>query len=327
MISLRAAIARTAIGIYTYPYRKKFASLSRSVTLKNSPYVPPEGFTFAKEVHGGVQVEKLTPQGAVNGIILQFHGGGHTTPMNDMYRKAAERLAENCNCIVYSIDHRTDADLTYPSVHDECYSAYVELCKNVASNDVFVALGDSFGANLLLSTCLRAREDGVPLPSAIVCISSFIDMAASGDSYRANCYKDPLYALPKRYDFETHEKDIRRISPYCGNTPLTDPYLSPAYADLHGFPKTLILCGGSETSLSDSLMLYDGLAKRGCFAKLHVFQGMWHDFMYMLPRLKESKLAWQEIFDFITADLHPKAEAKCTEQNGTVTRVSRKRRR
>ena len=126
---------------------------------------------------------------------------------------------------------------------------------------------------------------------------------------------------------QAHEKDIRRISPYCGNTPLTDPYLSPAYADLHGFPKTLILCGGAETSLSDSLMLYDGLSKRGCFAKLHVFQGMWHDFMYMLPRLKESKLAWQEIFDFITADLHPKAEAKCTEQNGTVTRVSRKRRR
>lgn len=113
MISLRAAIARAAIRAYTYPYRKRFASLSRSVTLKNKPYAPPKGFAFAVEVHGGVQVEKLTPPGVVRGAVLQFHGGGHTTPMNDMYRKAAERLAENCNCIVYSIDHRTDADLTY----------------------------------------------------------------------------------------------------------------------------------------------------------------------------------------------------------------------
>lgn len=34
MISLRAAIVRAAIKIYTYPYRKRFASLSRSIALK-----------------------------------------------------------------------------------------------------------------------------------------------------------------------------------------------------------------------------------------------------------------------------------------------------
>lgn len=302
MISLRAAIARAAIRAYTYPYRKRFASLSRSVTLKNKPYAPPKGFAFAVEVHGGVQVEKLTPPGVVRGAVLQFHGGGHTWPMNDMYRKAAQRLASNCGCIVYSVDYRTAADLTYPSVHDECYSAYAALCKNVLPRD-FVAIGDSFGANLLLSACLRARDDGLPLPSALVCVCSYIDMAASGSSYRDNCHKDPLYALPKRCDFETHEKDIQRISPYCGNTSLTDPYLSPAYADFHSFPQTLIQCGGLETSLSDNIMLFDGLTKSGCPARLHVFNGMWHDFMYMLPRLKESKLAWFEICDFVSAAL------------------------
>ena len=254
MISLRAAIARAAIRAYTYPYRKRFASLSRSVTLKNKPYAPPKGFVFAEEVHGGVQVEKLTPPGVVRGAVLQFHGGGHTAPMNDMYRKAAQRLASTCGCIVYSIDYRTGADLTYPSVHDECYSAYAALCK-------------------------------------------------TGNSYRDNCRKDPLYALPKRCDFETHEKDIRRISPYCGNTSLTDPYLSPAYADFHAFPQTLIQCGGLETSLSDNRMLFDKLTKSGCPARLHVFNGMWHDFMYMFPRLKESKLAWLEICDFVSAAL------------------------
>ncbi len=305
MISLRAAIIRAAIRAYTYPYRKAFASLSRSVTLKNKEYEPPKGFTFTKEKYGGVRVEKLTPPAAPNGIVLQFHGGGHTVPMNDMYRKAAQRLAANCGCIVYSIDHSTGADLVYPAVHDECYLAYSELCKTAPSDGNFAAVGDSFGANLLLSACLRARDNGLPLPSAIVCVCPFIDMAASGNSYRENCYKDPLYAMPKRFDFEEHEKDIRRISPYCGNTPLTDPRLSPAYADFRGFPKTLVLGGGLETSLSDSLMLYDGLLKSKCSAKLHVYRGMWHDFMYMFPRLKESKAAWREIFGFIAADIVP----------------------
>ena len=303
MISLGAAIVRAAIRAYTYPYRKRFASLSRSVTLKNRPYAPPKGFAFSVEKYGGVRVEKLTPLGAVNGIVLQFHGGGHTAPMSGMYRKAAERLAANCGCTVYSVDYRTAADLVYPSVHDECYTAYAELCNGVLSGGNFAAIGDSFGANLLLSACLRARDDRLPLPSAIVCICPFADMAASGSSYRENCYKDPLYAMPKRYDFERYEKNIRRISPYCGNTPLTYPYLSPAYADFQGFPKTLIQCGGLETSLSDSRMLYDGLSAKGCFAELHVFNGMWHDFMYMFPRLKESRLVWREASAFIVENI------------------------
>lgn len=303
MISLGAAIVRAAIRAYTYPYRKRFASLSRSVTLKNKPYSPPKGFAFSAEKYGGVRVEKLTPTGAASGIVLQFHGGGHTASMNDMYRKAAERLAANCGCAVYSVDHRAAADLVYPSLHDECYAAYAELCKSVLSDGNFAAIGDSFGANLLLSACLRARDDSLPLPSAIVCVCPFIDMTASGSSYRENCYKDPLYAMPKRYDFEKYEKNIRRISPYCGNTPLTYPYLSPAYADFRGFPKTLIQCGGLETSLSDSRMLYDGLSAKGRGAEFHVFNGMWHDFMYMFPRLKESKLAWREIFAFITENI------------------------
>ena len=111
--------------------------------------------------------------------------------------------------------------------------------------------------------------------------------------------------MPRRYDFEVHEKKIRRISPYCGNTPLNDPDLSPAYADLQGFPKALILCGGWETSLTDSRMLDDGLRKGGSSAKLHVFPGMWHDFLYLFPRLKESRAAWREIVAFITEALSP----------------------
>ena len=305
MISLGAAIVRAALRAYTYPYRKRFASLSRSVVLKEKPYEPPKGFAFAQEEYGGVRVEKIVPPECGDGAVLQFHGGGHTVPMNKMYRNAAERLAAACGCTVYSIDYRTGAHLIYPAVHDECFRAYAALCKSVLRNGNFVAIGDSFGANLLLSACLRARERGLPLPSAIVCISCFIDMAASGSSYRENCHRDPLYGMPRRYDFEVHENQIRRISPYCGSTPLNDPDLSPAYADLQGFPKALILCGGWETSLTDSRMLDDGLRKGGSPAKLHVFPGMWHDFLYLFPRLKESRAAGKEIFAFITEALSP----------------------
>ena len=76
MISLGAAIVRAALRAYTYPYRKRFASLSRSIAPKNKPYVPPEGFAFAVEEYGGVRVEKVVPPECGNGAVLQFHGGG-----------------------------------------------------------------------------------------------------------------------------------------------------------------------------------------------------------------------------------------------------------
>lgn len=114
MISLGAAIVRAALRAYTYPYRKRFASLSRSVVLKEKLYEPPKGFAFAQEEYDGVRVEKIVPPVTGKGIVLQFHGGGHTVPMNKMYRNAAERLAAACGCTVYSIDYRTDAHLIYP---------------------------------------------------------------------------------------------------------------------------------------------------------------------------------------------------------------------
>lgn len=307
MISLCAAFVRAALRLYTYPKRKKFASLSRSVTLKNKPYRPPRGLGFARRQFGGVRVEILTPPYS-RGSALQFHGGGHTVPMNDMYRRMAERLAKACRITIYSIDYSTGAQFVYPFVHEECFAAYAALCGSVLAGQQFAAFGDSFGVGLLLSVCLRARENGLPLPQGLVCVSPFVDMAASGSSYRENCHRDPLYALPKRCGFEQYENRIRRISPYCGETPPTDPYLSPVYADLYGFPRTLIQCGGLETSLSDGKMLSDALRRGGSEVKLHIFGGMWHDFCYLFPRLKESREALREIARFLFSVFSASAE-------------------
>lgn len=299
MISPAAAIVRAVLRIYTYPYRKKFASISRSVKLKNSAYRSPRGFDFGVESYGGVQVEKLAPQ-CCSGALIMFHGGGHTVGMNDMYRRAAEILGGACGRAVYSINYTAAHGLTFPSVHDECYRAYSALASCLQGTN-FVAAGDSFGANLLLGCCLRAMEEGVALPRAVVCVCPYADMSASGDSYRTNCYNDPLYGLLRRYKFEEYGGRLRRISPYCGDTPLKCPQLSPVYANFSGFPKTLIICGGYETSLSDGKMLHAAMLRDGCSANLHIYEGMWHDFMYMFPRLKESRAAWREISQFLSA--------------------------
>lgn len=284
MSSLGANIVRRIIKAATYSYRKRHASISRSVKMKNTPYRAKKGFEYEVIKVGGADVEVLSPKNLDSNIaIVQFHGGGHTQSMNNLYRKIAHKLCKISGCKVYSIDYKTGADLTYPSLHDECFDAYVKLLDSLG--DV-IAVGDSFGANLLLSTCLRLRDKNIRLPKAIICISCYIDLAASGDSYRKNCYADPSYCLPRNQSFDDCENQLRKITPYCGDTSPCDKYLSPAYAEFDGFPPTLIQCGDLELSECDNDILYQKMKEGGVDVKLSKYQGMWHDFQYFTPFLK-----------------------------------------
>lgn len=300
MISLRAAILRELIRLYTYPYRKRHMSLSRSVKLKGVGFTPPRGLAVRTEMFGGVRTEVTYNPSAENagGNIIQFHGGGHTTAMNNMYRKVACIYAKMCNCTVYSIDYTAGEGLVYPAVHEQCFAAYRAIAKALDGKS-FMTAGDSFGVNVMLYSLLKAQGGGLPLPRGAVCVSPYADMAASGESYRINCKSDPMYSLTRGQKFEDYEQKLRRISPYCGNTPLTDPYLSPAYANFCGLPDILIVGGGYETSASDCEMICARAAEAGTGARYIKCEGMWHDFLYMFPKLKESREAWNEIKKFI----------------------------
>ena len=219
--------------------------------------------------------------------------------MNSMYRKVAEKLSKLSNAEVYSIDYKTGEELVYPSVHDECYTAYVNLISTVLKDKKIIAVGDSFGANVLLSICLKLRKNNFLLPDAIVSVSCCIDLAATGSSYEKNCYRDPLYSLPKNQSFKEHEKNIRRTIKYIGDTSPYDMYLSPAYAEFDGFPPMLIQVGSYEMLLSDSVSVAAKAREQGCRVRLSIYEGMFHIFQMAAKLLPESRKAWVEIGKFI----------------------------
>ena len=106
MISIGARITALLLRIYTYPYRKKHMSLSRTVKVDHKPYDPPKNYRHEIIDANGTAVEVLKPSNQNSAVcIVQFHGGGHTQAMNGMYRKVAERLCKLTECPVYSIFH------------------------------------------------------------------------------------------------------------------------------------------------------------------------------------------------------------------------------
>ena len=251
MRSLSALAACLLVRLVTFPVRLKCGSLSSKITSSSKKYTPPKDMDFSELSLGGVRAEMLSPHG-FNGYILHFHGGGRTAPLNNFYRKVACRLAHMTGCAVVSVNYPTGL-YTYPIMHDYCYAASVAFAERFPM-DKTVFFGDSYGANLALSCMLRARDNGVPLPAACVCVSPFADMSASGDSYLANCRRDPIYGLTA-FQSKRQAPRLRRISAYCGDADLKGSYLSPCFGDYSYFPPLLVQTGGAETSASDAVFI------------------------------------------------------------------------
>ena len=301
MTSFPGRLVKAAIRLYTFKFRRKQASVSRNIKIKNRKYNCPERFIYKVGTFRGVKVESLCPK-RYNGdkIILQFHGGGAVMDMSSLfYRKVAEKYADLTGLAVYSIDYEAGRDKVHPSLLYDCFNAYKGLLESGIKPENIAAVGDSMGANLMLATCLKARDEGLPLPCALVSICGFLDNTASGQSYFVNAHKDPMYGLPFYMSKETYSVRLRRIPPYAGNTDLKDPYLSPAFGNFKDFPPVLIVCGAIEVDESDSAMLFKAASRDGVKVKYNKYPGMFHDFLYIAPFIKESKAAWKDIINFI----------------------------
>ena len=308
MRSFGAFLTSGLIRLITFPTRIRCGSLSARITAKPQKFTPPKDMAFERFPLSadGVFAEAFYPDN-FHGYILHFHGGGRTAPLNNFYRKTALRLARLTRAAVISVDYPA-GQYVYPAMHDYCFSAYSAFAKQFPMEQT-ILLGDSYGANLALSCMLRARDNALPLPAACVCISPFADMSASGDSYLENCRRDPVYGLTV-FQSKKHADKLRRISAYCGDTPLKTPYLSPCFGDYTGFPPLLIQTGGAETSASDAYFIASAAEKANVSCRLHVFRGMWHDFQYVTPFLKESKAAWAEIAAFCREMLYTPHDKK-----------------
>lgn len=301
MTSFLGGFVKSAIRLYTFKYRRKQASISHNIKIKPRGYKCPERFILEIRRFNGVKVEILSPKGyGADKIILQFHGGGAVMDMSSLfYRKVAEKYADLTGLAVYSIDYEAGRDKVHPSLLNDCFNAYRGLLGSGIKAENIVAVGDSMGANLMLATCIKARDEGLPLPRALVSICAFLDNTASGESYFVNAHKDPMYALPFYMSAEKYSDRLRRVPPYAGDTDPKDQYLSPAFGNFAGFPETLIICGAIEVDESDSAMLFAAANRDGVKVKYNKYAGMFHDFLYIAPFIKESKNAWKDIVNFI----------------------------
>jgi monoterpene epsilon-lactone hydrolase len=241
---------------------------------------------------GDVPVFVLAPDGVADGpsapTFLDIHGGGLVMGGGEACRVLATKAAARVRMRTWSVDYRMPPDHPYPAALDDCLTVYRRLLEEQPPERIVVG-GGSAGGNLAAALVLRARDEGLPLPGALVLLSPEADLTESGDSFHTNLGIDPVLQTSL----------AESIALYAGDHDLSHPYLSPLFGDFAPpFPPTFLCTGTRDLFLSNTVRMHRKLRTAGVDADLHVFEAMPHGGFFGAP--EDDEMA-EEIRRFIAA--------------------------
>lgn len=222
--------------------------------------------------------------------ILYFHGGGYQIGSTRSHREIMIRLSRTAAADVIGFDYRLAPEHRFPAAVDDGLEAYRWLLGQDISPGGVAFVGDSAGGGLAVATMLAARAAQLPLPAAGVLMSAWLDMEASGETYRTRAEVDPL---------SQRDRIIAMARTYLGRDgDPRAPLASPIYGDLAKLPPFLIHVGDHETVLHDSQGFAAKLREAGGSADLVVWDHMIHHFQ-LFPELPEALESIAQIGAFL----------------------------
>ena len=222
------------------------------------------------EVAGRPAEWVLVPASRPGRVVLYLHGGGYVIGSIRSHRHLAADIARAAAAAVLLVDYRLAPEHPFPAAVDDWLGAYRWLLDQGFDAGEIAIAGDSAGGGLAVASLLAARDAGLPVPAAGVCISPWTDLTMSGQSHASRAARDPLVKAA----------DLRRFGEaYLAGAEATAPLASPLFADLAGLPPLLIQVGDDEVLLDDAVGLEQRAKAAGVDAILKVWAEMvqfWH---------------------------------------------------
>jgi monoterpene epsilon-lactone hydrolase len=201
--------------------------------------------------------------------IVYLYGGGYVISSPHSRRKLAGHLANASRARALVPRYHLAPESPFPAAVEDAAADYRWLLGEGGRPERTVVAGDSSAGGLAVATMLKVRENGEPLPAGGVPISPWVDLACTGETLEENAAAD-LTA--------TKDSLERMAAQYLQGADPRTPLVSPLYADLSGLPSLLIVVGGDEALLDDSVRLARSAGMAGVDATLYIGAGMQHIF-------------------------------------------------
>jgi monoterpene epsilon-lactone hydrolase len=255
----------------------------------------PPGVDYIHADAGGVPALWAVPPGcAPDRVLISSHGGGYAAGSIYSHRKLYAHIAQAIGCRALLVDYRLAPDHPHPAQAQDVFTVYRWLLAEGIAPGHIALTGDSAGGALCFSTLLLARDEGVPMPAAIMPLSPWVEMEAL----------DPTHDVNQRDLIATREVVIASAEVFLGeHGDPRDPLAAPIYADLHGFPPIYMQAGGCENFAADSRTLLNHALDAGVEVKLDIYEDMQHVFQLMAGAAPEADDAITRLAEWVRPKL------------------------
>ncbi|MEA2774611.1 MAG: epsilon-lactone hydrolase [Acetobacteraceae bacterium] len=256
----------------------------------------PGGVDYIEADAAGVPALWAVPKGCdPNRVLLCSHGGGYVTGSMYTHRKVYGHFAKAIGCRALIVHYGRAPENAHPGPVNDMAAAYGWLLDQAIAPKHIALTGDSAGGGLAITTLLRVREQGLPLPAASMPLSPWLDMDATGATFESNKERDVLV---------TREIIQGMSATFLGEGgDRRDPLANPLHADLRGLPPIYIQVGGFETLLDDSHALAEAVRRADGEVKLDVYPEMQHVFQFLAGVAPEADEAIRQLAAWVRPKL------------------------
>ena len=221
-------------------------------------------------------------------VVLYLHGGGYFFGSPKTHRQIIIGMARAFEGPSYGLDYRLAPEHRFPAAVDDAVAAYRWVQAKHPKARLILA-GDSAGGGLAVVTALAARDQGLPMPAAMVLFSPWTDWPRPGARSKptprvARCSRRRASARAPRFILAM---PIRAIPGHRHCMRICD-----------GLPPTLVFASLHEILLDDSTRLAEKARAAGVNVELILRDGVPHVWPIFLRLLPEGRQSLEEVARF-----------------------------
>ena len=245
---------------------------------------------------GGVPGEwSSVPGSDASRVLLFFHGGGYCSGSIRSHRRMVSEAGRAAAVRTLAIGYRLAPEHPYPAAAEDALAAWQFLRRQGIAAARIAIGGDSAGGGLTVALIDKLRVASEDLPGCAWLVSPWTDLTMSGSTLVSKDAVDPLIHKP-------YLEELAGAYVVAGME-RADPRVSPLYADLAGFPPTLIQVGSAETLLADATRFAAAAGAADVAVTLEIWPHMIHAWHLWNARLADGRRALASAGAFIRARL------------------------
>lgn len=251
-----------------------------------------EKFISSRNDGPDIRIRIFKPLNFQNNLpgMLYIHGGGMLMGNPEDYLTIIKNFIDAKPCVIVAPDYRKALDAPYPAAFNDCYDTLLWMNENVAQLGVIqnklIVAGHSAGGGLAAAVTLKATDTQnvkiafqmpiYPMLDDRQNTESAIDNDAPGWSSKSN-----------NLGWTSYLSDLKKKG-----APIPS-YAAPARAtDYSKIPPTITFVGDLEPFRDETIQYVENLKQAGIPVAFKLYQGCFHAFDVVFPKLEISKDAW-----------------------------------